>query len=255
MAYKEPETALHHLKMANSYLDDAQRTIESTKDASQFISQLQMRSLAEAAQHLNKARAIDPTEVLWVDDEKENVRLKMDQDYLTSRVLVYEGVAQINSAREIWTTYEDTDGKINRSKYNDGVRNLELARDTLEKALKYNPVSADGLNFLQLAYQYLSDAQNFRRILERRIELRPDDIALHKQIKELNQNPVLTPYFKKPPLISFTAALWLSVPIGLILATIGVNTGFTPLLALGMILFWGPIAFWILKIIWRENFG
>ena len=71
----------------------------ATPTPSEFFSQLQLKSLAQAAVHLDKARAIDPTEALWVEDEKEEVKKKFTQDYLTSRVLTYEGAAHLQFSR------------------------------------------------------------------------------------------------------------------------------------------------------------
>lgn len=255
MAYEEPDTALHHLKMAKSYMDEAQVSLEKIDQPSEFFSEMQLKSLAQAAVHLNKARAIDPTEVLWVEYEKEDVQLKLTQDYITSRVLACEGAAHLNSAGAIWTTYQDSDGKTDRNQYAAGVRHLERGRDTLLKALTYNSYSHDGLRLLQAAYFRLGDKHNCRRILERRIELEPDNLTLHKEIKELSSQLTIKPYFDKPPAISLNAALGISIAAGLIIAGIGLTTGLEPVFALGTILWFAPIAFWIGKIIWRESFG
>ena len=235
--------------------DEAHLSLGNTDEPSEFFSQLQLKSLAQAAVHLNKARAIDPTEALWVEDKKEEVKLKFTQDYLTSRVLTYEGAAHLNSAGAVWTTYKGGGGKPDRGQYAAGVRHLKRGRDTLVKALTSNPFSHDGLRLLQEAYFRLGDKHNCRRILERRIELEPDNITLHKEIKELSSQLTIKPYFDKPSAVSLNAALGICVAVGLAVAGVGLATGLAPVFGLGTILWFAPVAFWISKIIWRENFG
>ncbi len=214
MAYTEPDTALHHLKMAKSYLDDANNLAKPGDQASESVAAEQLQLLAQAAEHLNKARAIDPSEVLLVKDDKLTEREKLDQDYLNGTILLHEGVAHLNAALDAQSGYKYTDGSINKPRYKAGVARLEKARDALEKSFTYRAHSGDVLTFLAKAYQQLGDSQNYRRVLERHLQHSPDDIALHKQIKVLTQNPVLYPAFQTPG-FTFTFGKYL---VGLIVA-------------------------------------
>lgn len=214
MAYTEPDTALHHLKMAKSYLDDATDLVKPGGEASESVATEQLGLLAQAAEHLNRARAIDPDEVLFVKDDKLTEREKLDQDYLNGSILLHEGVAHLNASLDAQSHYKYTDGTINKPQYKAGVARLEKARDALEKSLTYRSHSGDVLTFLAKTYQQLGDYQNYRRVLERHLEHSPDDISLHKQIKALNQNPVLQPAFQTPG-FTFTFGKYL---VGLIIA-------------------------------------
>jgi tetratricopeptide (TPR) repeat protein len=198
MPYQEPDTALHHLKMAKSYLDDAERTGDISEHASQVVSESQLQALAKAAEHLNKARAIDSNEVLAVEDEKKGTKEKFDQDYLNGHVLLIEGVAHINSANHIWSYAKRSDGTIIRKSYREGVAYLEKARDVLEKALIYRPHSTEILKFLATAYHDLGDLANYRRILERHVELSPDEMGLHKNLRDLTEGYRPQPSFERP---------------------------------------------------------
>lgn len=255
VAYKEPDTALFHLQMAKSYLDEASSASAISKDASRAVSDMQLRSLLQAAEHLNKARAIDPQEALWIDDEKAGTKTKADQDYLNGEVLLHEGIAHLNASNDVWSNYKNLDGRVDRIKYRQGVSFLEQARTALEKAAQYRPYSTEVLRFLAQVYQGLGDADNFRRAVERHVELAPDDMTLHKTMKDLNAGWKPEPSFDKPPIISLNVALALCIPLGFVLTTIGGNTGIRPILSLGLLLMFAWPAFWIVKIIWRENFG
>jgi len=228
MAYNEPDTALHHLKMAKAYLDEAEKHGAKEKNANQFVSDAEIKSLLEAAHHLNNARAIDPNEVLWVEDPKDKTRTKIDQDFLNSKVLLMEGVAHLNAARDLSTKHRNTDGSVVRKVYKEGVGRLEQARDALEKSLNYRSYSDDALNFLAKAYLRLGDQQNCRRVLERHLEVSSDDIELHKQIKELDAGSVPGPLFRAPSFsISFPTIMSFTTiaAIGLFILAIVQHSG------------------------------
>ncbi len=49
MAYEPPKTALHHLKMAKAYLDEAEATGKDEQHSSRITSEAQVKSLSKAA--------------------------------------------------------------------------------------------------------------------------------------------------------------------------------------------------------------
>ena len=255
MAYEEPDTALHHLKMAKSYLDEAGLTAEISNDASWVVSDLQLRSLVQAALHLNKARDIDPKEVLWIEDKKTGTKERYDQDYLNGDVLLYEGVAHLNTSNALWSRYADPYGKIDRPAYRQCTLFLEKARDTLEKAARYRPYSTEIHRHLANVYEGLGDFDNYRRVVERRVELDPDNMALHKTMKDLNAGWTPSPSLQKPPSLTFNGAVVLCGLLGVAIFLFGAFLNATRLSGFGALLGFFAFAFLILKIIWREKFG
>jgi hypothetical protein len=95
-------SALYHLKMAKSYLDEARDFDKDNKNASQYASESQIKILSKAATHLSKARGLDPTAVLPVEDKKDKTVINCSQDVLTALVLAQEGlVARVNQFERI----------------------------------------------------------------------------------------------------------------------------------------------------------
>jgi len=196
VTYKEPESAVHHLKMAKAYLDDADEIAKKEDKPNKFASEAEIKALTQAAEHLNKARAIDPNEVLWIEEGKDKEKVKLDQDYINGRVLLKEGIAHLNAALDI-SQYRNIDGTSDRRHYNEGTARLQQACAALEQALTYRPYSDDVLDKLATTYRRLGDTQNYRRILERHVEISPDNMGLHKQIEELNASPQPTPLLRR----------------------------------------------------------
>jgi len=147
VAYQAPDTALHHLKMAKAYLDEADKEVAKDKKPDEFVSEAKIRALAKAARHLNRAREIDPNEVLWVEDEEDEVGITLDQDYLNGRVLVKEGIAHLNAVHYISNSFRCLDGTVDRESYKKAIGRLHNARIALEKALTYIPASETRTNF------------------------------------------------------------------------------------------------------------
>jgi tetratricopeptide (TPR) repeat protein len=197
MAYQQPDTALHHLKMAYSYLEDARKVGEKIKEANSSVSAQQLAILVNAANHLNQARTLDPNEVLWVDEEKNQTRTKIDQDFLNGEVLLVEGVAHLNTALDHSSHYIYGDNRVYKPTFRAGSESLIKARDALVKALTYRPYSEEALKFLAKTYYHLGDAENYRKTLERHIQIRPENIELHKQMEDLSARPP-HPLFSKP---------------------------------------------------------
>ena len=224
MAYQAPETAEHHLKMAKAYLDEAKATLAAAKDASQYISQVQLKDLAEAAQHLNKARAIDPNATLVVEDKEDGARITYKQDFLAGLLLLHEGVAHLNITNAISGTYDGTQAGVPRKSRKEGIRSLEKARDSLEKSLIYNPYHEDALKFLYMTYQRLGDRTKARQILERRIELKPEDMSLHREIRTFDQTRTLSPMFQSPG-ISFSVVMRCVLAFGVVLLILALPVG------------------------------
>jgi tetratricopeptide (TPR) repeat protein len=247
MAYEPPATALHHLKMAKAYLDDYRGYVDDAPDAFSSIGPHISAILERAAEHLKKARAIDPAEVLWVEDAKENVKYKYTQDFLASEALCYEGNMLLNNAKYIESKYNDSEGKINRGKRAQGIQFLERAREVLLKSLTYNSVNSDALLYLGLAYLYLGDGDSYRSVLERRLKLDPDNILLHKAFETANEPGGYEPLFSNPPIISLNAALALSIFSGFIIFGVGAANRIAPFAPIGLLLFFGPIAYWWFK--------
>jgi tetratricopeptide (TPR) repeat protein len=221
VAYKQPDTALHHLKMAKSYLDEADKQGEQDKKPNRVLSDAQINILAQAAHHLNKAREIDPSELLWI--EEKNEKIKLDQDTLNGDVLLSEGVAHLNAAVFISNTFGNIDGTFNKGHYKAGVSRLEQARDALEKAIKYRPYSDQTYKFLAQVYGALGDIHNYRRILERHVEISPDNIEVHKQLAALaNLKYPSTRFRQKPFSLSVPTMLSLSFLAGIILIIVAI---------------------------------
>jgi tetratricopeptide (TPR) repeat protein len=236
VAYKQPDTALHHLKMAKSYLDDADKQGAQDKKPNRVISDAQINILAQAAHHLNKAREIDPNEVLWI--EEKNEKIKLDQDTLNGDVLLSEGIAHLNAALFISNTFSNIDGTFDKRPNKDGMSRLEQARDALEKAIKYRPYSDQSYKFLAQVYGALGDLQNYRRILERHVEISPDNIEVHKQLAALENQKYPTARFRQKPFtISFPTVMSLLFVLGIVLIIVAIAShDFNPA-GFGIVLF------------------
>src|ERR1700722_8439105 len=133
--------ALHHLKLAKAYLDECRGDFYAKGEANQYASESQLKVASKAAEHLNKARQLDPHAMIWVEDKPGDGKYQLTQDYLNSRVLEIEGVAFLNTAHDIHAQFQtyilNHDGKPVRAKERVGRDYLERARDALEKSLKY----------------------------------------------------------------------------------------------------------------------
>lgn len=263
MAYKEPDTALHHLKMAKSYMDNADSRLNMDSGVLKVFSEQQLELLAKAAEHLNRARAIDPTEVLLVPDEKNNERVTFTQDFMTARVLLHEGIAHINSARDMDGRYKDHKGRVVEAKYREGVGYLENARDALEKSLTFNSYGRDALRFLQMSYQNLGDEPNFRRILERRVELYPEDIGIHREIEYHDEHPGIKPMFEAsssptfgmPFFLDFERVMFIAIGFGFFLIILAFPAKSFDLGMWGFILMLSAVFILWVEQKWNEWFG
>jgi tetratricopeptide (TPR) repeat protein len=242
-----------HLELANSYLDDAQAALNSAKTPSTFIVERTAKPLSKAADHLNKAREIDPNEFLWVEsDEDKAVRLRFTQDIFASRILLCEGVAALNAAHAINTdndTYRLNHGRADRSLVRTGNAYLISARDALEKSLKFSVGHKDTLKFLTQTYRELGEKDKYKRLLEKRIELYPDDIAAHKELDQIDDPDFLSPLFTPPPTISINVWLAISMVVGFILFPIAAQNKALGLFAI--ILLFGPPAIWWYR--WKNS--
>jgi tetratricopeptide (TPR) repeat protein len=244
----EESPALHHLKLVKAYIDEARLTQASEKTASAYISEVALKSLSKAAEHLNKARELDPNEVLWVEDKPGDGKYQLTQDFLHARVLTGEGICALNSAHEMQyknnTYLLNHDGKIDREAIATGNRYLASARDAFEKALKYSPAHQDALVYLSKTYRELGDKENYRRVLQQRVQITPDDMNAHKELDQVDDPDFVTPIlttqrFKK---ITLNGYLGLSMILGFMVILAAESRG--PIGAIGYLMFAGPPLIW-----------
>jgi tetratricopeptide (TPR) repeat protein len=224
----ESSPALHHLKMAKAYLDEARDTDKNSKEANRYVSEAQVAALSKAATHLNKARELDPTAVLEVEDKEKKTVLRYNQDFLTGLVLCHEGLASINAGRDLLmqaTSFE----KIDTTKLRESESKYISARDALEKSLKYNPYDDDALKFLTDVYSTLADKENYRRIIVERIKQNSDDMDAHKSLDRMSDpNFKMDSIFKQPLFTwTFNKVLVLTMVLGFLLIPIAANAHLT----------------------------
>ena len=226
MAYQAPETAEHHLKMAKAYLDEATDTKDSKGDANRFISEMQIKALSKAANHLDRARAVDPTAVLKVEDEKTKETIGISQDVLSSQVLLQEGYASINTARDLLSSATGRYEGVNRKELAQSLAAYKKAAVGLEKSLKYNPYSSQTLIGLTQIYEAIGDKPNYKRVVERRLELDPNDMQAHKLIEAMHERGFRIGTAFNPPFEwSTNKTLWLIAAVSFFLIPIAANSG------------------------------
>jgi tetratricopeptide (TPR) repeat protein len=236
MAYKPPNTASYHMQMAWSFYNDARKISEDQPSVGQMrsymshdnldkieisdteihnyslerIAKSQMEPLRKAIDHLNQARALDPTAIVsYPSDNKEEaeqgIKLKATVDQMYAKVLSLEGIAHLNIANAIEAQhYKRSDGTVNRKYRNDGISHLEAARDAFIKALKYDRYHSDATHFLERVYYNLGDTENYRKFrtercdeLQRQIDSDPDNVELHKKMQTMLQDPgIARPIFQ-----------------------------------------------------------
>jgi len=249
--------ALQHLKLAKAYLDEARAEVSSKDEVSRYASEAQLKVATKAAEHLNKARQLDPDAVIWVEDKPGDGKYKLTQDYLNSRVLTIEGVAFLNTAHDILAQCEtyalNHDGKPDRGKEAEGKGYLERARDALEKSLKYSPAHEQALKFLSKTYRELGDKENYKRIMQKRVTINADDMEAHKALDRIDEPDAVFDVFNSPRTIrwTFNKVLGLSMLIGFLLVAIAAPANLSVLGGIGSFMFVIPMIIWGVK--WYES--
>jgi hypothetical protein len=249
--------ALHHLKLAKAYLDEARGEVFSKGEVSQYLSEAQLKVATKAAEHLNKARQLDPHAGLWVEDKPGDGKYQLTQDYLNSRVLAIEGVAFLNTAHDIHAQCQtyilNHDGKPDRAKERDGRDYLERARDALEKSLKYSAAHEEALKFLSQTYRELGDKENYQRVMQKRVQINADDMEAHKALDRIDESDAVHDIFSTPRSIhwTFNKVLGLSMLVGFFLCAIAMPANLTALGGIGSLMLVGPMIIWGIK--WYES--
>ena len=257
MQNSPPSPALHHLKLAKAYLDEARGDFFSKGEVSQYASEAQLKIATKAAEHLNKARILDPHAGLWVEDKPGDGKYQLTQDYLNSRVLAIEGVAFLNTAHDILAQCEtymlNHEGKPDRGKENTGKRYLERARDALEKSLTYSATQEEALTFLSIAYRELGDKENYKRIMQKRVAINDDDMEAHKALDRIDEPDAVFDVFNTPRSIrwTFNKVLGSSMLVGFFLCAIAMPAHLNVLGGIGSLMLVGPMIIWGIK--WYES--
>jgi hypothetical protein len=236
-----PSSAMvqHHLKMAYSYLTDA-RTQTDVDISAEFISKSTIDSLTRAAEHLVKAREIDPLAVYWVADKPGEEKYKLSQNFLNAQVLALEAVAHYNAARAIGVKRSGTESAARKNR-RAGKAELEQARIAGERALEYSSVDYNALNCLRHVYEDLGDRDNLRRVVTKLMELRPDDLDIHKEFDSVSDPRWFPdPLFDNPTLIGRLFDLPLRYPslavgISFVILVIGSASSIIAKIGIGLV--------------------
>jgi hypothetical protein len=247
----------HHLKLAKAYLDEARGDFYSKGEANQYTAEAQLKVASKAAEHLNKARQLDPHAVIWVEDNPGDGKYKLTQDYLNSRALAIEGVAFLNIAHDILAqcdTYRlNNDNRPDRRKEASGKGYLENARDALEKSLNYSAAHKEALKYLSQTYRELGDKENYKRIMQQRVVVDDDDMEAHKALDRIDEPGAVFDVFNTPRSIhwTFNKVLGLSMLVGFFLCAIAMPANLNALGGIGSLMLVGPMIIWGIK--WYES--
>jgi hypothetical protein len=243
------QSATHHLKLAKLYLDDANRLQASEKHYNKHTSAIIVQTLSRAAEQLIKAREIDPNENLWMQDTSGKPPFEVTQDLLNSMVLTSEGLASYYAALHVNDqndSYYSGVGTNRQAYLKEGLLFLHEARDALEKSLIYTPYREYSLTLLSKVYRALGDSVNYKRILEKRIAIRPNDIEAHKELSEIDTHDKYT-YFKGyHGSLSSSEDTVLPILVGLVgvsLLFISITAGVSGLTFAAVLMIVAPIAY------------
>lgn len=171
---EETKRAQEHLRVALAYRDEA------FKQTDNF---LQLHVLASASEAIAKARALDPHATAFEEKSADGKEpLKYTQDELSGELLYSESLLYSKQAEATYANILDTlnDRMMQRRHQKDYKKELNLALNAIQKAIRYNPNSA--LNHCQLArvLGHLEKPAESKAAANRAFELAPNDIEVLK---------------------------------------------------------------------------
>ena len=154
--------AADHMQVAENYLRDAQNIPSDPVAAMEKIHRL----TPLAADHLDKASALDPTATIQIDGHAINI------DYLVADCLQMQGTIE--------------------ARYGDSAKVVRRGMKAIESTIKYRPYKSDLYLSLAIAHMRLDQKYSAQPFLKKAIELDPTNQYAH-QLKDGAKGVELVP--------------------------------------------------------------